>query len=323
MLDQNRWNEFVRRNAPRSGAFLQSFEWGEFQRSLGYKIVRHEIAAREVTALVQAFVRRLPLGQKTLYIPRGPIASDQGIEIIADLQKKAVEQGALAVRVDPAEPLGIPQARPAKPLQPQTTLILDLSKNEEELLLAMHEKTRYNIRLAERRGVAFHAGQEELFENFWSLLSQTAERDRFQTHSKKYYSEMIKILGAGNLTPNRARAEILLAKHENAPLAGMIIVYFGDTATYIHGASATEKRNLMAPCLLHWRAIERAKSFGCKNYDFWGIAPANAEKHPLQGVTRFKRGFGGVEWRAPDSFELPIQKFRYKIYAAVQKLRNL
>jgi lipid II:glycine glycyltransferase (peptidoglycan interpeptide bridge formation enzyme) len=100
------------------------------------------------------------------------------------------------------------------------------------------------------------------------------------------------------------------------------MIYFGDTATYLHGASSRERRELMAPHLLHWTAMMDAKSWGFRTYDFWGVAPEGVEGHSWAGITRFKRGFGGKYVAYPGTYDVPVDRFWYGLYAATQKLRG-
>jgi len=204
-----------------------------------------------------------------------------------------------------------------KSVQPPRTLMLDLAKSEDDLLAAMHPKTRYNIRLAMRHGVTVyrtrltdHEMLKNDFEIFWNLLSKTSRRDGFKTHPKNYYWQMLNSLAplpsCQTPTPNAA---LYFAKYQNKILAANLIMFFGNTVTYLHGASSSEHRNVMAPHLLHWSIISEAKRLGFKYYDFWGIDEA---KWP--GITRFKKGFGGFEISYPGTFDLPVNKLWYKIY---------
>ena len=199
-------------------------------------------------------------------------------------------------------------------IQPRQTILLDFTKEESELLQKMHPKTRYNIRLAERHGVSVEKVDlsEENFEMFWKLLIETSKRDKFSTHPKKYYKKMIETLGGSE---NDAHIALFVAKYKGKPLAAELVMFFGETATYLHGASSEEERGVMAPYAIHWEIIKEVKKMGYKYYDFWGI---DEKKWP--GVTRFKRGFGGEEISYPETFDLPVQKLWYKIYCWARKV---
>lgn len=324
MQESEAWNAVVVGNAPRSGAFLQSWEWGEYRAAAGETVVRVRAEEGGSAAVAQAEVRALPLGMKVLYVPRGPIAS--GPEALAKavglLRKEAKATGSVALRIDPVGALPALRGRTPRPLQPQTTVLLDLTKSEDELLAGMHEKTRYNVRLAAKKGVHVREGGKELFPDLWRLLEASAKRDRFRLHPAEHYEAMLDALAGDPTDRSRCVARIVMAEHQSRPIAAMITISFGDDVVYLHGGSADEYRNVMAPYALHWEAIRLAKSRGYRRYDLWGIAPEGAKGHPLAGVTRFKRGFGGETYRSPDSLELPISPFRYTIYALVQKARG-
>lgn len=326
MLDQHSWNAFVIAHAPKSGAFLQSYEWGEFQKTAGTPVIRFYKETEGSETLAQIFIRELPFHLRSAYIPRGPISENAtaiNSALYETLKKLGKEQNAVSLRLDPIayvpKNLG---GRKTKALQPETTSILDLTKSEEELLAAMHEKTRYNIRLAAKKGVTVREGGKELFGELWKLLQIAAARDKFHTHTKKYYEQMVHLLSADPENHGTCSVRILIAEYKDEPLAGMILLMFGNDAVYLHGGSSNEHRNLMAPYLLQWEAMCVAKKFSYKNYDLWGIAPPNAPYHPLLGVTRFKQGFAGELYEAPPSIELPIKQPWYTIYALIQKLRG-
>src|SRR3989338_1114231 len=305
--DQETWNEFLLSQQTQAtpiaiggqaGIFLQSWEWGEFQKAVGAPA---QISAKQKFQLgrpvyrfkndhgefAQVIELPLPFGKKYWFIPRG--------ELIEGLTEKARDAGVLFVRFEPLQTLRVTRyaLRVTKPISPPQTLLIDLSKTEEELLAAMHEKARYNTRLALRKGVesrtclpARQVSNHELsnFNTFWKLLQETAKRDGFRTHPKEYYEKMLSAMGTreqGNM--GTMRAQLYIAYHGITPVAGAIVGYFGNTATYLHGASAHEHRALMAPYPLHWSIMQEAKNSGYKHYDFWG-----ADEKKWAGVTRYK-----------------------------------
>lgn len=333
ITEKKMWNIFVAKHGPKSGAFLQSWEWGEFQKKFGRKIWRLGIMENTVlTGTAQIIKCPLPFRRSYLYCPRGPIISIKYKEIFEFLLKEtskiAKNANAVFFRFEPTDEnykLQITNYKLFKttPIQPEHTLLLDLTKSEGELLAAMHHKTRYNIRLAERHGVTVHRTRltdpemlKEDFEIFWNLLSKTSVRDGFRPHPKNYYWQMLNTLmpqPAGSTpTPNAA---LYSAKYQNKTLATNLIMFFGETVTYLHGASSDEDRNVMAPYLLHWQIVKEAKRLDYKFYDFWGI---DEVKWP--GVTRFKKGFSGIEVAYLGTFDLPINKLWYKIYRLAKKI---
>lgn len=337
------WNHFVAKNP--YGSFLQSFEWGEFQQSLGRDCWKLKVKSEKhapyrngasgsglKVILGQTLVVKydLPFGKSYLYSPHGPIidpepATSDPVTIFKALSKKvkeiAQEEKAIFWRMDPAAPdsteertifkeLGLQKL--SREIQPKKTLILDLTKSEKEILSQMHSKTRYNIRLAERKGVTaekitnYELQIPNLVDVLWGLIRKTAKRDGFRSHPKEYYRKMLESLSS---------AELFLAKYKGRIIAANIVVFFGKCATYVHGASDYKYRNLMAPHFLQWRQILEAKKKGLVLYDFWGI---DEKKWP--GVTRFKKGFGGKEINYIGAWDLIYQPTWYKIYNLARRI---
>jgi len=180
-------------------------------------------------------------------------------------------------------------------------LFLDLSLSEDELLHAMHHKTCYNIRLAKKKGVEIVRGKVADLPSFWKLLKSTTVRDGFRGHSLSHYHNLLE-QGAPNI-------ELCLAKRDDKVLAAGIFSFLGGRAVYLHGASSNSDRQHMAPYLLQWQMIKRAKEKTCRYYDFYGI---DAKKWP--GVTRFKLGFGGEERNYPGTYIIVIKPLIYNLY---------
>jgi lipid II:glycine glycyltransferase (peptidoglycan interpeptide bridge formation enzyme) len=157
-------------------------------------------------------------------------------------------------------------------------------------------------------------------ETFWKLLAETAARDRFHTHERAYYEKMFVALAGGQ--HRNAAMRLWLAEREGAAIAGALTVEFGGTVTYLHGASRNEDRKYMAPYLMHWHIISDAKARGFREYDLWGTAPTEDEKHPWAGITRFKVGFGGADAAYLGAWELPVNRFWYGAYRLAKRLRG-
>jgi len=288
-------------------SFLQSDEWAEFQKRLGrncfdvqgIKVIEHKIA----------------LKKSFLYVPRVNIVGNFE-NFIKETRKIAKKENAVFLKLEPVgwqagyqkeidenllKKHGFKKSNNIQPLQ---TIILDLTKTEGELLNAMHQKTRYNINLAQKKGIEIKIQdtrdkKQTYFEDFWKLMGKTSGRDGFKAYSKTYYQKMLEISGT----------ELFVAEHQNKIIVANIVLFYKNTAIYLHGASNYEYRNLMAPYLLQWEQIKEAKRRGCDEYDFWGI---NEIKWP--GVTRFKRGFGGQEIAYPGAYDLVFKLFWYRIY---------
>jgi len=310
------------------GSIHQLWQWGEFQvtsqkRDL-FKVFA--VVGPDDRILASALMIRqcLPFGKCWFYCPRGPLADYSDPDALDLLFKKiaelASEQNAVFFRFDPPLEAGYSpkiaatlehlKTRPAHAhYQPESTLILDLKHEPDELLKRMKPKGRYNIKVAQKHGVtvrvsdaavgqsgkpAGHAdGREADIEAFYALLRETTARDSFTGHPLSYYKKMLEVFGqplrsgqsqrstfeVGSTSKvdssPRPSAKLYLAEHGGKVLAGMIATYFRDTATYYFGASSNENRHTMAPYLLHWQAIRDARAAGYHYYDFFGIAPEN------------------------------------------------
>lgn len=311
--EKNQWKTALQ--SQKSFSFLQSFEWGEFQKQVGNIPVRW-LSSSETP--IQGFLQSMGFGKQILYIPQADISTED----ISHLQDAAKELGVVFLRIEPIENIKH-SGRVAKNRQPQHSLVLDLSVSEEELLKNMHSKTRYNIRLAGRKGVAVR--NEKNIDVFWDLNQATTARDGFTGHAKRYYQTMLEQDFAHQLT----------AYIEDTPIATLLLIHFGKTAVYLHGASANEHRNLMAPYLLQFEAMKLSKELGATQYDFWGVAASAQKEDPkaefhgyawkaddeLTGVTRFKTGFGG-EWKSyGQAIEIPVQKHWDRLYQLIKKFR--
>jgi lipid II:glycine glycyltransferase (peptidoglycan interpeptide bridge formation enzyme) len=206
---------------------------------------------------------------------------------------------------------------PSDSIQPADTRLLDVSQSEEQLLATMHQKTRYNIKVAERHEVLIQTGKHFL-EDFLRLSKETSTRDNFSLHKDSYYRTMVEMLPDEML-------QVYAAIFHNQVIAANIVIQYGNATTYLHGASSSEDRNVMAPYLLQWKQIQDAKQCGSRWYDFWGIAPSAGESKKTEawsGITRFKNGFGGIERNYVGTFDLKTNPMWYKMYHIAKHLRN-
>ncbi|MFN3302012.1 MAG: lipid II:glycine glycyltransferase FemX [Patescibacteria group bacterium] len=312
--DEKIWQEFV--SSFEMAQFLHSWQWGKFQESLGRKIWRFGVYQNDkLIAALMLIKNNLPFKKNYLYSPRFPILTQTvPAEIFLNkIEEVAKKENSIFWRVDlfNADIFKDVKFIKISDLQPSRTIILDLTKSEEEILEGMHPKTRYNIRLAEKRGVRVKISQKkEEIEIFLKLLEKTAQRDKFKIYPFKYYRKLLQL--------DKNFVKLFLAEYQGKIIAGNLMIFFADTSTYLHGASADEYRNVMAPYLLHWLAIKEAKRMCLKYYDFWGI---DEKKWP--GVTRFKKGFvnlkTGFEINYPGTFDLVFNQFWYKIYLLAKK----
>jgi Uncharacterized protein involved in methicillin resistance len=318
LTDKKLVKDFLMAAALNDGAeFLASIEWAEILKSEEPVETLGVYDEQKLVAVFNLIKKDFKFGLVFHYLPRGPIfASNLSYEqinaiwqfIILELKKR---QG-LFLRVEPKNSLPSSIKTLASiNLQPKETLMLDLSLSEDELLTSFHSKTRYNIRLAEKKGVTVREGNKSNdFDNFWALMTETGERDAFKIHNKKHYQALA--------TANPDFIKLFVAELNGKIIAAGLFSFYGDRATYMHGASAYASRQLMAPYLLQWTVILTAKKLGYKYYDFYGI---DAVKWP--GVTRFKTGFGGFTVNYAGTLDIILKPFLYNLYNILRRLRRL
>lgn len=306
-----------------------------------------ETDERGVQGVALAVKRQLPWGKSWIYVPRGSVGQNlefriENSELSRDIIELAKEERSVFIRIEPNAAPGKNWQKAANDVQPRHTLVLDLKKSEEELLGEMHQKTRYNIRLAGKKGVTIRFSTDAAdIDHFLKLSSDVHERSAFHYHPEAYYRAMHSALsspfapdGATEDKP-AARLEIGIAEHQGDVLAVHLLVYFGDTATYVHGASSSAKRDLMAPHLLQWESIRRAKEKGLAIYDFFGVAPeavsppagggdrGGGSTHPWDGITRFKEGFGGRRVSYLGAYDYVLDPLWYWTYSTGRRARSL
>lgn len=315
------WNASI---VNHDGSFLQSWEWGEFQKELGRKICRLSSRGNSVHNLWIKYP--LPLGKCYVYCPRPTQDTLSCLpDLIPELKTIALQEKAVFLKIEPdlveeeSGKFSLDQSgfiKSFKQVQPQNTLILDLTKIEEELLKEMKSKTRYNIKLARHKDLKIiinesSADKEKNFDGFWELMRQTSQRNNFHLHPKDYYY-------AQSALPF---IKLFLIEYQQKIIAGAAIVFFGRRATYLHGASSDDYKNLMAPYLLHWEIIKYSQKNGFKEYDFWGIS-AKLDEKDWGGITRFKKGFGGKEVHYIGAYDWVFSKPWYGIYRLGRKILN-
>ncbi len=349
MQDEKIWSAFVLDNKGAAGSeFLLSPEWtevvkGEYNEVKCLAIVDDlslndvsKISASEILVLIIISRRNLGRGFFYWYAPRGPLlqsglSKEKSAEAIKFLLRaiKRLNQKALFLKVEPASAdedfwrsvfpsrslSGIFRVRRASDIQPRETLVLDLKKTDDELLSAMHQKTRYNIRLAQKKGVKIIEGRPDDFEEFWRLMAITGGRDGFRLHDKEHY-QLLASLEKENIPGKPEFIRIFFAEHEGKKIATAMLSFWGGRATYLHGGSDNDFREVMAPYLLQWEMIVRAKQEGASLYDFYGISD---KKWP--GVTRFKRGFGGEERVYPGVFDIVFRVSMYRCYRLIKLVK--
>jgi lipid II:glycine glycyltransferase (peptidoglycan interpeptide bridge formation enzyme) len=305
-------------------SFLQTQNWLDFQKYIGRKTWRFDDGKIRANIIQHD----LPFGKNYLYIPHGPeiyFGEIQGglknevDNFLKYLKNLGKENKSIFVKMEPMEDVVMEVVyrrnlkKSKKSIQPTKTVILDLNLPEEELLSKMHHKTRYNIRIGEKKGLQLREKSDA--DTFWKLLRHTAKNDNFSTHDKSYYGKLLNMQALNVKMFFVEHDERPLNNVKDRPVAGAILLGHGDTLYYLHGAMDRNYKSMMAPYLMHWEIIKWAKAQGYHYYDFWGI---DAKLWP--GVTRFKLGFGGREVEYPGSFDLPISKIWYLIYKIARKV---
>ncbi len=338
------WNDWVK--SENLGTLYQTSIWSHFQEQIPGKGKTQLITIQdpETRAIIGGgFLvhHSLPFSLSWLECPRGPVFDTSlGEEALENFFKEFLEKchevarahRAVFVRIDP--PIAdtdiqwhdyefITQKLKSRPAHasyfPQTTLIINLSASEEEMLQQMKPKGRYNIKVAQKHDIYVERVSKDHLDEFYPLIAQTAERDGFFVHDSAYYKTMLDALGDS--------AALWIAYKKEAgmstptPVAGLIATYFGDTATYYYGASSYEHRNMMAPYLLQWDVMLDARNRGFTKYDLLGIAPIDAKNHPWQGVTDFKTKFGGTVISYAPAKEFVFKRFWYWMIMLRKKFR--
>lgn len=338
--NKEKWDKFVTDNTD-PASFLQSFEWGEFNKEiLGKKIERWVVIDEgAVRITILGIDRSLPFKQKYIYCPRGLVWDKDYSDKRAVAYSKILEK----VRSDLKDRIFLRSCPPYKykdyvagflgrlgfqkpkilthSQEPESTILIDLTKGEEKLLEAMHPKTRYNIRLAEKKNVTIRTMDSEsrlnAVDTFYKLSEETAKRNGIKIYDKGYYDKLINYFGDNK---KNIKLKLYFAEHGGKPLATIMAVYFGETATYLHGASADEGRELMANYLLQWTVMAEAKRDGYKTYDLWG---ANENNTAWAGITRFKKGFGGREYHFIGTWDYVMNKKWYNMMRIIRGIRKI
>ncbi|HYV33796.1 MAG TPA: peptidoglycan bridge formation glycyltransferase FemA/FemB family protein [Candidatus Limnocylindria bacterium] len=336
---KDQYNQFIAANS--SGSFLQSYEWGQWQKSLGREVFRFFIKDNigNIAAALQLIKMPLPFGRYYIYAPYGPAIEDNHEIHITDYVKALKEKFPYAVfiRIEPKEEFVILDPKSlvkSSNIQPAKTLLIDLEKSEEQLLANMHNKTRYNIKVAQKHGVEvkeeleISVGHGLYFKEAINLICDTAKRQGFTTYSFNYYENLIDffILNQESQVKTHLYKAIYSAGGgsssggQNQLLATALMVDFGKTRTFLFGGSGQFHKNVMAPYLMHWQAMLDAKAAGYKIYDFWGIETSSGE---TPGFVRFKLGFGGQEKNYAGAYDAVLNKFFYKTYSLLRNINKI
>lgn len=299
---------------------MQSWKWGDAKKAMGNEVVRlGEYRNNKIENIFQMTVHPIPYTKLKLgYIPRSNIPKGGVLEFLHDWGR---DNGIVFIKFEPyAEKPAVIDRRLTQsrhPLFTPWTQILDLKKTEDELMSAMHQKTRYNIRLAAKKGVKVKLQDNDSgYEIFSKLYFETTKRQKYYGHDASYHKTVWTYL-KNNI------AHIMIAYYGDIPLAAYELFYFKKRFYYVYGGTSNLHRNLMASNLLMWEAIKTGKSLGAEAFDMWGSLPPNYDQtDPWAGFTRFKEGYGTRFAEMVGSYDLVINPGYYFGYSLAYKIRE-
>ena len=313
-----------------AGHPLQSFAWGEFRELTGVKVIRKGVfEGKKLVTPIQATIHPLPkTSLKIGYFPKGPMPDEVQLKILKQIGR---ENNCLYIKLEPNVVKGNAWrevdkflkdrgCQNGRPLFTEYTFELDLRPSEAELLKNMHPKTRYNLRLAQKKGVkVFLDNSAASFQWFEKLLfEETVKRQGFYAHTPEYFAKMWQVLRPAGM------AQILRAEYQGKVLAAFMVFMFNNKIYYPYGASTREFKELMAPNLLLWEIIKLGKKLGCQALDMWGaLGPSPNPKDPWFGFHRFKQGYGGRLVGFLGSYDLVLKPNLYRLYRIGEELRWL
>lgn len=303
---------------------FQSKLWLKYHQMLGHEVFT--VSCDEGSANLI----KIPLykDKNYLYCPRGPKCSKEGWHVFVQRAKViARENNCIFLRVEPfTVPVGVIKklnfirvgkfSPLSRQFSPMDTQVLDVDRTEDEIIAEMKPKWRYNIKLATRKGVTIRRSVSLDDLKVFHKLSLGMENRGYTPFDLEHYEKLLGALEKENI-------ELFVAETGKKILAVILVTYYGEVATYLHGASSDESRELMPNHLLQWRAIQAAKEKGCKVYDFWGVAPDGDAKHSWAGITRFKKGFGGETIHFMGAYDYTFSSFWYIIFCLANFIRKL
>jgi lipid II:glycine glycyltransferase (peptidoglycan interpeptide bridge formation enzyme) len=327
------WTEFLASHP--NAHILQTEEWGHLKSAFGWQAIqlisRQDLGPMQCGA--QILFRQLPFGFSLAYIPKGPVGARWDL-LWPDVDSVCKKKRAIFLKVEPdiwegvsnsdllgLETYGFQMSQ--HNVQPPRTLVVDLNSTDDQILARMKQKTRYNIRLALRKGVVIQKTRD--IDTFYKLMQVTSERDAFGVHSKDYYQRALEYFEP------RGQCALLCAEFDGYPLAALMVFARGKRAWYFYGASSNENRHLMPTYLLQWEAMKWAKEMGCDEYDLWGVPDESAEilesqflerSDDLWSVYRFKRGFGGNLRRSVNTFDRVYHPGMYQLYLSIIRRKS-
>ena len=329
------WNQFARENG---GGILQSYEWGQFRAELDWKIQYLVVRdGSQIQALALVMRKRLPAGYTFYYCPEGPVVrganwhdpgNQEAIATVTEyLHQSARRDRAMFLKIDPHLPVsGFPvdwlcslgYKDSPEDIQAAVVTHVDLTPSGEDIFANMKQKGRYNIRKAVKNEVTVRKSQGAAALNvFYELHAETASRQGI-THREKWYFELMR----KHLMQSSDQAEFFVAEQKGAPIAAILVTYFGDEAIYLYGGSTQADRNIYASYLVQWAGMEEAKKRGAKFYNMTGIAATDNPDDPWAGLRQFKLKFGGPEIQLLGAYDRIFKPVEYLAFTNAERIRR-
>ncbi len=311
---------------------LQAYEWGEFRKKTGVVVVRKGIQDNgKLKTVFTVTIHPIPKTPYTIgYLPKGDFPTKELLQslkeigrgykcIFIQLEPNSISKNELISKI---KSLGLPPSH--HPLFTKYTFTLDLTKDEETLRAQMHQKTRYNIKIAQKKGVEVQEdNSQKAFREYLKLTDETTKRQKFYAHTHKYHTLQWETL-PHVAKPNTLSSHLLTATFEKETLVAWIVFICNNTLYYPYGASTSTHRDKMASNLMMWEAIKFGKKNGCTKFDMWGALGKDPDKNdPWYGFHRFKQNYGAQHVEFIGSYDLILKPFLYKTYQQADRLRWL
>ena len=307
---------------------IQSWEWGEFRKKMGIDLVRlGEYSGNKLTSAYQLTFHSVPFFKNITigYFPKGPMPTKSMVNALVDLGAK---KKAAFIKIEPnitinkkletgnkLQSLGLVESK--KSLFTKYNFLLDLTKSEEQLLSSMHQKTRYNIRLAQKKGVkVYDSTSDRDFQIYLKLYFETTKRQKYFGHTPQYHQKVWETLKPAKMV------QVLIGEYQKKPLVAWLLLNFDDTLYYPYGGSSQEHKDVMASNLVAWEAIRLGKKLNFKTFDMWGALGPDADKNdPWYGFHRFKEGYGGNHVEYIGTYDLILRPRLYTALNLADKVR--
>lgn len=330
--DKKAYKEFLEKNERCN--FQQSLEWAKVKEAWKNEVVLSKNENGQIVGAISVLIRKIPIFGNFMYISRGPICDIHDEKVLKDLydglEKLAKKYRAFTLKWEPdiksddkefrniMLKLGFKIKDNAKDfsegIQPRYVFRLNIKdKTEEEVFAEFHQKTRYNVRLATKKGVVIKEGTREDLKDFHKIMEITGKRDDFMIRPLSYFEKMY-----DELAPNHFK--LMMAYYENKPISGIIDIIYGNKIWYLYGASSNEHRNLMPNYLLQWEMIKYSIEHKKDMYDFRGVVGIVDENHPQYGLYRFKKGFNAEFTEFIGELYINYKPIVYKMYKISEKL---